>query len=189
KWSLWENRANVTAAIFRTEKQNTRIAVDANTTTNAGESKVDGFELGLTGHITDKWEMAVGYSYLDSEVEKAAYNAVAQEGKPLPFVAKNSASLWTTYKVLPKLTVGAGAQYRDQVYANTNPNTALTSTKILPAFTIYNAMVQYKVDENVDLQLNVNNISDKRYFTSAHAAHYANEGEGRNAVLAINFKY
>jgi outer membrane receptor for monomeric catechols len=63
--------------------------------------------------------------------------------------------LWTTYKVLPKLTVGAGAQYRDQVYANTNPNTALTSTKILPAFTIYNAMVQYKVDENVDLQLNV----------------------------------
>lgn len=50
-------------------------------------------------------------------------------------------------------------------------------------------MVQYKVDENVDLQLNVNNISDKRYFTSAHAAHYANEGEGRNAVLAINFKY
>ena len=58
-----------------------------------------------------------------------------------------------------------------------------------PALTIYNAMVQYKVDENVDLQLNVNNISDKRYFTSAHAAHYANEGEGRNAVLAINFKY
>ena len=35
----------------------------------------------------------------------------------------------------------------------------------------------------------INNISDKRYFTSAHAAHYANEGEGRNAVLAINFKY
>ncbi|WP_425292206.1 hypothetical protein, partial [Acinetobacter baumannii] len=25
--------------------------------------------------------------------------------------------------------------------------------------------------------------------TSAHAAHYAFEGNGRNAVLAINFKY
>jgi hypothetical protein len=37
----------------------------------------NGFELGLTGHITDKWEMAVGYSYLDSEVEKAAYNVFA----------------------------------------------------------------------------------------------------------------
>ena len=27
------------------------------------------------------------------------------------------------------------------------------------------------------------------FFTSAHAAHYANEGGGRNAVLAVNFKY
>ncbi len=189
KWSLWDNRANATAAIFRTEKQNTRVSIDANTTANVGESKVDGFELGLTGHITDKWEIAIGYSYLDSELTKAAYNAIAQEGKPLPFVAKQSASLWSTYQVLPKLTLGAGAQYRDQVYANTNPNTATTSTKILPTFTIYNAMAKYDVNDNVNLQLNINNISNKRYFTSAHAAHYANEGDGRNAVLAVNFKY
>lgn len=189
KWSLWNNRANATAAIFRTEKQNTRIAIDANTTTNAGESKVDGLELGLTGHITDKWEMALGYSYLDSKLTKAAYNSVAQEGRPLPFVAKHSANLWSTYQVLPKLILGAGVQYRDQVFANTNPNTATTSTKILPTFTTYNAMAKYDVNENVNLQLNVNNISDKRYFTSAHAAHYANEADGRNAVLAINFKY
>ena len=50
-------------------------------------------------------------------------------------------------------------------------------------------MAKYDVNKNVNLQLNVNNISDKRYFTSAHASHYANEGDGRNAVLAINFKY
>ncbi|EPN6489531.1 hypothetical protein ACT2QF_003983, partial [Acinetobacter baumannii] len=55
--------------------------------------------------------------------------------------------------------------------------------------TIYNAMAKYDVNKNVNLQLNINNISDKRYFTSAHAAHYAFEGNGRNAVLAINFKY
>lgn len=47
-------------------------------------------------------------------------------------------------------------------------------------------MAKYDVNKNVNLQLNVNNISDKRYFTSAHASHYANEGDGRNAVLAIN---
>jgi catecholate siderophore receptor len=83
--------------------------------------------------------MALGYSYLDSKVEKAAYNKVAQEGKPLPFVAKNSASLWTTYQVLPKLTLGAGVQYRDKVFSDT------TSPKILPTFTIYNAMQSTKL--------------------------------------------
>ncbi|WP_151964009.1 TonB-dependent siderophore receptor [Acinetobacter oleivorans] len=189
KWDLFNNRANLTAAIFRTEKQNTRIAIDANTSTNAGESKVDGFEVGFNGKVTDKWEVSAGYSYLDSELTKAAYNAVAQEGKPLPFVAKNSATLWSTYRILPKLTVGAGAEYRDKVFTNTNTGTTMLEDKYLPTYTLYNAMAKYDVNKNVNLQLNVNNISDKRYFTSAHPAHYAFEGMGRNAVLAINFKY
>ncbi|MEO9280902.1 TonB-dependent siderophore receptor [Acinetobacter sp. WA-87] len=189
KWDLFNNRANLTAAIFHTEKQNTRIAIDANTTTNAGESKVDGFEVGFNGKVTDKWEVSAGYSYLDSELTKAAYNAVAQEGKPLPFVAKNSATLWSTYRVLPKLTLGAGAEYRDKVFTNTNTGTTMLEDKYLPTYTIYNAMAKYDVNKNVNLQLNINNISDKRYFTSAHPAHYAFEGNGRNAVLAINFKY
>lgn len=189
KWDLFNNRANLTAAIFRTEKQNTRIAIDANTTTNAGESKVDGFEVGFNGKVTDKWEVSAGYSYLDSELTKAAYNAVAQEGKPLPFVAKNSATLWSTYRVLPKLTLGAGAEYRDKVFTNTNTGATMLEDKYLPTYTIYNAMAKYDVNKNVNLQLNINNISDKRYFTSAHPAHYAFEGNGRNAVLAINFKY
>lgn len=189
KWDLFNNRANLTAAIFRTEKQNTRIAIDANTSTNAGESKVDGFEVGFNGKVTDKWEVSAGYSYLDSELTKAAYNAVAQEGKPLPFVAKNSATLWSTYRVLPKLTLGAGAEYRDKVFTNTNTGATMLEDKYLPTYTIYNAMAKYDVNKNVNLQLNINNISDKRYFTSAHPAHYAFEGIGRNAVLAINFKY
>lgn len=183
KWDLFNNRANLTAAIFRTEKQNTRIQIDPTTTTNAGKSKVDGFEISLNGKITDKWDVSTGYSYLDSEITEAAYNAVAQEGKPLPFVAKNSATLWSTYRVMPQLTLGAGVEYRDQVFVNT------TAPKYLPTYTIYNAMAKYDVNKNVNLQLNINNISDKRYFTSAHAAHYAFEGNGRNAVLAINFKY
>ncbi|MFA2863826.1 TonB-dependent siderophore receptor [Acinetobacter pittii] len=183
KWDLFNNRANLTAAVFRTEKQNTRIQIDPTTTANAGKSKVDGFEVSLNGKITDKWDVSTGYSYLDSEITEAAYNAVAQEGKPLPFVAKNSATLWSTYRVMPQLTLGAGVEYRDQVFVNT------TAPKYLPTYTIYNAMAKYDVNKNVNLQLNINNISDKRYFTSAHAAHYAFEGNGRNAVLAINFKY
>lgn len=185
KWSLWENRANATAAIFRTEKQDTRITDSSGFSTNAGSSKVDGFEIGLTGHITDEWEMAIGYSYLDSKLEEGGIvrGEQVKSGGPIPFVAKNSANLWTTYQVLPQFTVGAGIQYRDKVY------TYHDQSRVLPTFTIYNAMAKYNVNNNVDLQLNINNISDKRYFTSAHARHYANEGDGRNAVLAINFKY
>jgi len=98
-------------------------------------------------------------------------------------VAKNSATLWTTYQVLPQLTVGAGVLGMDKVYGDA------ANTKYAPGYARYDAMARYNVNKNVDLQLNVNNLSDKRYFTKAYASHYATEAEGRSAVLSVNFKY
>ena len=191
KWDLFNEKLNLTAAIFRTEKQNTRISLDANTTTNGGASKVDGFELGLNGNITDKWAVSAGYTYLDSESTKNGVSCrgttctdqTAYNGNVMPNVAKNSATLWTTYQVLPQLNLGVGAIAMDKVYGD------LANTKYVPGYVRYDAMARYNVNKNVDLQLNVNNLSDERYFTKAFASHYATEAEGRSAVLSVNFKY
>ncbi len=192
KWNILNDRLNLTAAIFRTEKQNTRIQLDASTYTNGGESKVDGIELSATGKITDKWDITAGYSYLDSELTDPGPSCTRAgvctypnpaKGKQLPNVPENSATLWTTYKVLPQLTLGAGAFYSDKVYGDA------ANTKYVPGYVRYDAMARYNVNKNVDLQLNLNNLSDKRYFTKAYASHYATEAEGRNAVLSLNFKY
>lgn len=78
KWDFLDNHLNLTAAIFRTEKQNTRVQIDPTTYANVGESKVDGFELGLNGEITDKWNISAGYTYLDSELTKMVNLAVAE---------------------------------------------------------------------------------------------------------------
>ncbi|MCH7392568.1 TonB-dependent receptor [Acinetobacter dispersus] len=192
KWDLFNNKLNATAAIFRTEKQNTRIQLDPTTYTNGGDSKVDGIELGLNGYITDKWAVSAGYTYLDSENTNPGPSCNragvctpenAAKGKQLPNVPKNSATLWTTYKVLPQVTLGAGAVAMDKVYGNA------TNTKWVPGYVRYDAMAKYDVNKNVNLQLNVNNLSDTRYFTKAYASHYASEAEGRSAVLSVNFKY
>ena len=192
KWNILNDRLNLTAAIFRTEKQNTRIQLDASTYTNGGESKVDGVELSATGKITDKWDITAGYSYLDSELTDPGPSCTRAgvctypnpaKGKQLPNVPENSATLWTTYNVLPQLTLGAGAFYSDKVYGDA------ANTKYVPGYVRYDAMARYNVNKNVDLQLNLNNLSDKRYFTKAYASHYATEAEGRNAVLSLNFKY
>ncbi len=192
KWNILNDRLNLTAAIFRTEKQNTRIQLDTSTYTNGGESKVDGVELSATGKITDKWDITAGYSYLDSELTDPGPSCTRAgvctypnpaKGKQLPNVPENSATLWTTYKVLPQLTLGAGAFYSDKVYGDA------ANTKYVPGYVRYDAMARYNVNKNVDLQLNLNNLSDKRYFTKAYASHYATEAEGRNAVLSLNFKY
>ncbi|WP_446893103.1 TonB-dependent receptor [Acinetobacter sp. NS4_7] len=191
KWDLLQDRLNLTAAIFRTEKQNARIQLSPTTYSNIGESKVDGLELGLNGKITDKWDISAGYTYLDSEATKNGVSCrgttctdqTVFNGNQMPNVPKNSATLWTTYQVLPQLQLGAGATAMDKVYGD------LANTKYVPGYVRYDAMARYNVNENVDLQLNVNNLSDERYFTKAYASHYATEAEGRSAVLSLNFKY
>lgn len=192
KWDLLQDRLNLTAAIFRTEKQNTRIQLDAGTYTNGGESKVDGVELTANGKITDKWDITAGYSYLDSEMTNPGPSCNRQgvctpenpaKGKQLPNVPENSATLWSTYRVLPQFTVGAGAFYADKVYGDA------ANTKWVSSYVRYDAMARYDVNKQVNVQLNVNNLSDKRYFTKAYASHYATEADGRNAVLSLNFKY
>ncbi|KWQ05994.1 ligand-gated channel protein [Acinetobacter harbinensis] len=191
KWDFLNDKLNLTAAIFRTEKQNTRISIDANTSINGGASKVDGFELGLNGNITDKWAVSAGYTYLDSESTKNGVSCrgttctdqTIYNGNVMPNVAKNSATLWTTYQVLPQLNLGVGTIAMDKVYGD------LANTKYVPGYVRYDAMARYNVNKNVDLQLNVNNLSDERYFTKAFASHYATEAEGRSAVLSLNFKY
>ena len=191
KWDLFNDKLNLTAAIFRTEKQNARIQLDQNTYSNIGESKVDGLELGLNGNITDKWAVSAGYTYLDSEATKNGVSCrgatctdqTVFNGNQMPNVPKNSATLWTTYQVLPQLQLGAGAVAMDKVYGD------LANTKYVPGYVRYDAMARYNVNKNVDLQLNVNNLTDERYFTKAYASHYATEAEGRSAVLSLNFKY
>ncbi|WP_372403548.1 TonB-dependent receptor [Acinetobacter piscicola] len=191
KWDLLDDRLNLTAAIFRTEKQNTRVQLDPTTYANVGESKVDGIELGLNGKITEKWDISAGYTYLDSELTKngkscrngkCTDNAV-YNGNQMPNVPKQAATLWTTYKVLPQLTLGGGAVYSDTVYGD------IANIKWAPSYVRYDAMARYDVNKQVNVQLNVNNLSDKRYFTKAYASHYATEADGRNAVLSLNFKY
>lgn len=181
KWDVLNEKLNLTAAIFRTEKTNTRATADDGTTKNIGETRVDGFELGVNGNITEKWALSAGYTYLDSELVDDGTGL--NDGKQVQNVAKNSATLWTTYQVMPQLTLGAGAIAMDKVYGNA------ANTKWVPGYVRYDAMARYNVNKNVDLQLNVNNLADTRYFTKAYSSHYATEAEGRSAVLSLNFKY
>ncbi|MCF9033440.1 TonB-dependent receptor [Acinetobacter nectaris] len=189
KWNILNDQANLTAAVFRTEKQNTRIALTPNTYTNGGASRVDGFELGLDGNISNNWDLSLGYSYLDAKqtgnpgVNTRNGQALTTQGKVLPNVPKSSATLWTNYKITPKFTLGGGIIANDKVYGSAANNLWVSG------YTRYDLMARYIINQNLDVQLNVNNVTDKRYFNKAFAAHFASEAEGRNAVLTLNFKY
>lgn len=185
KWDVLDEKLALTAAVFRTEKYNARVQVDATTYELSGQQRVDGLELGLAGNITSKWQMFGGLSYLKSEIVDAGkYGSNgAQAGNEIPNTPKKSASLWTTYQVLPALTIGGGAFYVDKVWGNT------ANTKWVPSYVRYDAMATYKINQNLDLQLNIQNLTDKRYYDKAYSTHFVSIAPGRFATMALNFKY
>ncbi|KQB51901.1 ligand-gated channel protein [Pseudomonas endophytica] len=190
KWDVLQDRVSLTAAVFRTEKKNTRVLTDAFTYQNAGKSQVDGIELSASGKITEKWQVFAGYTYLKSELVDSGLkgrNGVvgvgSDKGNDMPNTPKNSFSLWTTYEVMPKLTIGGGAFYVDKVYGDT------ANTVYVPSYTRYDAMASYKLTKNIDLQLNVQNLTDKTYYDKAFSTHFASQAAGRTALLTTSVHF
>ncbi len=64
-------RLALTAAIFRTDKTNARtpgLTPNDPPMVLDGEQRVQGFEIGVAGNITERWRVFGGYTYLDSEI-------------------------------------------------------------------------------------------------------------------------
>ncbi len=73
KWDAIDGRLALTAAVFRNERQNYRVADPdpgnlGGTQSLDGRARVDGVALGAAGNITCEWSVFANYAYLDSEV-------------------------------------------------------------------------------------------------------------------------
>ncbi|NBA97863.1 TonB-dependent siderophore receptor [Pseudomonas sp. R5(2019)] len=183
KWDLYNDRLSLTAAVFRTEKDNARVQIDSTTYQNVGKSRVDGVELSATGKITNQWQVFAGYSFMDSELVKGGPLDVINEGNELPNTPRHSASVWTTYAITPKLTIGGGAFYVDDVFGS------VANTTLVDSYVRYDAMASYKLTKNVDLQLNVQNLTDETYYDKAFSTHFANQAAGRMALFSTNVHF
>lgn len=185
KWNLLNNKLALTAAVFTLEKTNAKVQLDANTYSTVGKQKTDGFELGFAGAITDKWQVFGGYTHMKSELVEVGPYASNQptKGNQFPNTPEDSFSLWSTYKVLPKLTLGGGAYYMSKVYGNT------ANTKWVPSYWRFDGVATYEIDKTFSVRLNVNNIFDKTYYDKAYATHMVSVAPGRQAMLTGIIKF
>lgn len=191
KWELFDDKLTLSGALFHDERKNASIAISATENAQAGKTRVQGIELGFAGAITPQWNMFGGYTYMNSELVRGAFNSAAV-GRDLPNTPRNAFSLWSTYKVMPKLTLGGGAYYVSKVYGNASNGYNANGTpqqRLVPSYWRFDAMGAYEINDHLTAQLNVFNLLDKTYYTKAYAAHYAALGAGRSALLSLNIKY
>lgn len=163
KWNLFNERLSLTAAAFRSEKTNARVNDLGGVTVLAGERRVDGFEVGVAGAITDDWKIWGGYTFMQSEIVDDG-PAASNDGNEMANVAPHSFSIWSTYRFLPDWNAGLGAFYTSKRWAND------ANTRELPSYWRFDAMLSYDVTENVAVRLNVQNIFNEKYYDAAHTS-------------------
>lgn len=199
KWQLFDRRALATAAVFRTEKSNARVTDALGVTDTVGEQQVDGVELTVSGQITPGWFVFGGYTYLDSQLVDAGYQSItnptvcapaatcfvrsAATGKKFPNTPEHALSLWTTYALTKAFTVGGGASYMSDRFADT------TNRIAIPDYWRFDATASYAFSERVNVQLNAYNLGDERYVTNPFTTHMAQIAPGRSALVTLNLRY
>ncbi|MFS8063721.1 MAG: TonB-dependent receptor [Luteimonas sp.] len=189
KWNLHDDRLLLTAALFRSEKTKAKTTDAAGNIVLAGNQQVQGIELGVSGSLTENWALTGGFAWMDSSIEESA--VAVEVDKALQYAPKSSFNLWSTYRVLPKLLRGGGAQFSDGYFftnANTpdNPNLALIQAHT--RYWLFNAMATYDIGERTTLQLNINNLVDERYVERGYTGHFT-PGSGRSILMGVSYRF
>ena len=181
KWAPLDN-VLVSAAIFRLDRTNTRAPdpTDTTLTVLAGESRIEGFEIGAVGEITQFWKANLGYTYLDGELRTTSDFGAA--GQRLQQVPKHSISAWNRFDVTEALGFGLGVIHQSDQFAS------FTNQVVLPSYWRVDAAAYYTVNERLTFQLNVENLFDEDYYPSAHGDNNIQPAEPLSARIGVRIE-
>lgn len=187
KWQVLDKRLLLNAALFRTDIENEVTANDDGTYSQTGTKRVEGYELSATGNLTPDWQIIAGYTMQHASVREGA--SVAQDGSSaLAYTPKHAFTLWTQYQATDALSVGAGARYIGSLRRGSDG--AVGTPDHTEGYWVADAKLGYKVNNNLDLQLNVYNVFDTHYVASINKSGYRyHPGEPRTFLLTANVHF
>lgn len=189
KWAFFGERLTTSAAIFQLKRENAQIQIEPGVYAQAGETEVKGLELGVSGQVTPKWSAFGGYTYMDSELVKGAYNNV-NVGDPLANTPEHSFSLFSTYALTDAFSLGGGAYYVSDSFGGNQGGAGGGSNGVYaPEYWRFDAFASYQINERLSLQLNVQNVTDEDYIARTNGVHHADYGPARQAILTLNAKF
>lgn len=179
KWDLRPDLA-ASVAVYRLDRGNVAIVdpADATRMVLVDGQRARGVELGIAGRLSGAWQLMGGYAWQDGQIT-TTQSATARRGNRLAQLPRHSASLWNRYDFSPAFGLGLGIVHRGAIYANVDNKVTL------PGFTRVDAALYWTLRPTVHLQLNVENVGNRRYFASAHSNNNISPGAPRSAWLSL----
>ena len=183
RWDL-NPELTLSAALFRLTREDVRTADPLNPAffVQTGEQRTEGVEIGLQGKLTSWWQVFAGYANLESEITKTTSSA--PKGRKVGLVPAQMASLWNRFDLGHGWGAGLGVIHQASSY------TSFSNTVKLPAFTRVDGALYYTFPGGkTRVALNVENLTDKEYFPTAHSDNNISPGAPLNARLTLTHAF
>ncbi|UWZ99268.1 TonB-dependent siderophore receptor [Vibrio splendidus] len=168
-------------AAFEVSKENLARTVNSQLT-QIGEVRNRGIELEAVANVTEELTLIGNVSFIDSEITEDANSSYV--GNTPSQIADQLASAWANYRFLSGpldgLTVGAGARYVGDSYADN------TETNVVPSYTLFDATLSYRI-EDYKFQVAAKNLADKEYVATCDF--YCFYGDRRNVIASVTYDW
>lgn len=180
----WDVKAglSLTAAAYQLDRGNTRAAGPTpGTIVLTGGQRTRGVEFSASGRITSAWQATLGYAYTDAVITRTTSAATA--GTRVAQVPQHQFSLWNRYQVTKGLGLGLGIYHQSSSFAN------ISNAVTLPAYTRVDLAAFVKLTDRIDAQVNIENLTNTRYFPIASSDNNITPGAPINARFTIRAKF
>ncbi|WP_028774203.1 TonB-dependent receptor [Shewanella waksmanii] len=192
KWELFDGSLLLTGAVFDITVSNVTVTEqldnpieggDETITTQSGEQRHKGFEMGAQGQLSEKWFMTGSMMFLDAEYIRPQEDSL--NGKTPVDAPEWSANIWTRYEMTDNLAFNFGAVYVGERFANTD------NTIVKDDYVRFDLGAAYTMDimgSDVSVRMNVKNLFDTDYLAGGTNTDVT-VGEGRHVSLALQAKF
>ena len=185
KQMLAGGRAEWTAALYRIEKDDiiTRDPNNPALSIQGGAQTSQGAEVSASVGLAPGWRVDGNLAYTDAKFDELLEAGnISRAGNRPADVPKISSNLWLTHRAGDWRT-GAGLRYVGERFIS-NAN-----TQTLSAYTTLDASIGWTLRRNVQLQLNLRNLTDKLYAITSYGASQYLLGDERHAELTVHWRY
>ncbi|MBM0744119.1 TonB-dependent receptor [Phormidium sp. CLA17] len=167
KGTFFDNNLVATLALFQIDRKDVVSRLDVNNNpTDPVDQRSRGVELDLRANLNSRWTLNFNYAYIDAITTRGVplsldpilgILAPARTGQRITGVPKHSFNVWTAYQASQNWTIGLGANYQDDRFANQD------GTGILPSYLALDAFIGYRVG-GLEAQINFRNLTNTEYF-------------------------
>lgn len=173
---------DITLAYFDLKEKNALVADSSNISAQVGKRTNKGVELQANLNVTDNLSTQFAYTHNNSKQDLSTTSTIRTPAIPNDQFSAKLQYLFLGNHPLDGLRIGAGVRY----VGSTDDQQYYAGYKV-DSYTLVDAMASYPLNEQLNIQLNATNLTNKQYVSSC--SFYCYYGTSRSVDMRVTYKW